>query len=207
MAATAASAGHLHLSPLPPPEDPTVASTTPPTFVADDGRLPLAADVAEEAKASPSTTVRNPPCAGRRCPDPNHSSRRRRRAHSRSVEAASRRSSQWPHEANLPRPSSMNSSSSRSDRLDLPFIMQATVHPLPAMICIQHAPAAPTRTLPRSDITATPTSICQHAATATASPVPTTDVAAHALATASARCPLPASTAFIHAVGAAHQRP
>ncbi|KAL5987995.1 hypothetical protein ACLOJK_035758, partial [Asimina triloba] len=57
MAATAASAGHLHLSPLPPPEEPTVASTTPPSSVADDGRLPLAADVAEEAKASPSTTV------------------------------------------------------------------------------------------------------------------------------------------------------
>ncbi|KAL5988866.1 hypothetical protein ACLOJK_026968 [Asimina triloba] len=58
MAATAASAGHLHLSPLLPLEEPTVASTTPPTSIADDGHLPLAADVAEEAKASPSTTAR-----------------------------------------------------------------------------------------------------------------------------------------------------
>ncbi|KAL6004925.1 hypothetical protein ACLOJK_005483 [Asimina triloba] len=44
--------------PLPPPEEPTVASTMLPTSVADDGRLPLAADVAKEAKASPSTTAR-----------------------------------------------------------------------------------------------------------------------------------------------------
>ncbi|KAL6001288.1 hypothetical protein ACLOJK_007020, partial [Asimina triloba] len=56
-------------------------------------------------------------------------------------------------------------------------------------------------------VVATPTSTSQHAATATASPAPTADVAAHALATASARCPLPASTAFIHAVRAVHQRP
>ncbi|KAL6003708.1 hypothetical protein ACLOJK_004254, partial [Asimina triloba] len=38
-------------------------------------------------------------------------------------------------------------------RSSKPFIMQATVHPLPITSCIQHAPAAPTRTLPRSDAT------------------------------------------------------
>ncbi|KAL6001243.1 hypothetical protein ACLOJK_006975 [Asimina triloba] len=37
------------------------------------------------------TGRRNPPLPSRRCPDPSHSSRRRRRAHSRSVESASRR--------------------------------------------------------------------------------------------------------------------
>ncbi|KAL5982013.1 hypothetical protein ACLOJK_016081 [Asimina triloba] len=159
----------------------------------------------------------NPPPASVPTGHPSHSSRRRRRAHFRSVEAASRRSSQWPHEANLPRPSSTTSASSRSDPrpgLDDPGRSschtadpRSTTQPAQPTCCRTSITPPPVVATP-TPVVATPMSICQHAHE---------PARCHRLARANCQrrcprtrhrlCPLPASTAFIHAVRAAHQRP